>query len=703
MEIRPRSSDSSRYAVAVQLGGQNFFGLLTYDLLRPELGRSVVLLSAEAMQIALSDEQKKGLNTLGQLLNDTYRLDTESRMARAKSLVKMIAEGTVNYTGKAIVVHRFGAVPAVAIDTDLTHVLPNGEQIKIRLAAFPGINNQGSNLLLFPPGTPSTVHLLESLRLQMPLLFRRYFEDAAEILWSIQRKADLAKVLSWTKAIETGIGESVKTKLDVLLPEMALKRPAKKIVHKDMVAQSVREERPSIVLQAAYGRLLLLYFVNFLYGLIGIRPEKKYEEKLDSFVTDYGKYIPVSTILQAFEEDVDLHDLKAIRDNFESSIKSESPVALPEVPMANAKDTPEDQKKNDYWVRKVAEFSRFLAVLHKRGASEPEHKGYMNDPGYAKIFFSSVHLVPSGVEVLSALKATLPHPQSRAVLLSVQEPAGAGFKELISARLWLSDALLALVPREPRRYDGTKGGYGWIASESALALVTNRSLSFSLETGVVPEHVSNDFDKLDKDLLHWVDPHDAVNQLNRHFNNNVRGEYQITDPARPLDDRLQIQLQALVQVAILDRTNKLVRGFLDQFPPEMLANCFILQQARGVQSTWMAGLLKNSIKAGQTIGLDEKKRQEKAVQKFYSLFAAANARAIVINGTAYPLMYKQWNDPKSKRYNFYYWNLTNILKELRPSATGEEIDEWEKDLLTTARRRAEETLLKRQAASAAAS
>jgi hypothetical protein len=693
MEIKARPSNPSAYSVKVTSGAQSQFGLLTYDLLNPDLGRGVVLLRADAMMGELSVDQRNALETLTRLINDTEHLNAEGRMAQAKSLVRRIAAGEISYPGKSILVHRFGPVPALAIDTEQSTKLPDGQEVRLRLGLYIGSSSSASGRL-FPEGAPSKVHFLESLKIQTARIFHRYFEDAGEILWAIQHKADLAKALSWGKALETGLAESVKTKLDAVLPDVTAAGSGRKHYHEQASAQSLRTDHGNIVLHTAYARLLILYLINNLYELLGIRSEaQKYFDRLNSFARDLSKWFPPAFIESATENSEALHDLIKVRDGFDASIRAHSASDLPHA------------GSEIWWIKQVSGFARFLAILRKRGT--PEVNGASNlDPRFARVFFSSVHLVPSGIDVFNKMKASLADGRRKALLLSVQERPDAGFRELILARLWLSDAVLAVLPRTPQRLDGSSSAYHWIGKESALALLTDRHVSFALEKGTERERVRPDFEAIDDDLFPWADKKEATDRLIKHFDETVHGEYEVTDPARPLDDRLQDQLEALVQRALVDRTDKLMKGFLDQFPPDVLVNLPILQHARnGQQSPWMVHLLREAGRVKFSQADDERTRKEKAARKFARIYTAANERALVLGNRTYALMSNAWDKRKHHRYKVYFWQLPAILAELRPkngltesSEWEAELSEWENELVSWATARGEEALRRRRLA-----
>src|SRR6476620_5571790 len=105
MRITPRRSESSRYDVKVQIDtGQARYGILTYDLLAPERGRGMALLSADSFSSDLTRDQAEALNTLRRIINDSFMLNAEGRTARAKSTVRMLAAGEINYPYKGIAV-----------------------------------------------------------------------------------------------------------------------------------------------------------------------------------------------------------------------------------------------------------------------------------------------------------------------------------------------------------------------------------------------------------------------------------------------------------------------------------------------------------------------------------------------------------------------------------------------------------------------
>jgi hypothetical protein len=123
-EIAIHTSGSSRYKVTVTSQSKHF-GLLTYDLLRPDLERTMVLLRGDAIYGELSPNDRTRLDDLRELISDSERLDAQGRMASAKSLVRRIAARPAEHPGKAIAVDKFGPVPVMVVETDRTLKLPD--------------------------------------------------------------------------------------------------------------------------------------------------------------------------------------------------------------------------------------------------------------------------------------------------------------------------------------------------------------------------------------------------------------------------------------------------------------------------------------------------------------------------------------------------------------------------------------------------
>jgi hypothetical protein len=663
-QVKTNGEASSRYSVQVEISpGVQKFGLLTYDLLAPDRGRSLILLNAETSCPSLNAEETASLNTLRSLINDPETLNAKGRTAQAKSLVRKLHEGLLFYPGKAIAVHRFGPVPALAIETDTEHRLPNGNLLRLRFGLYVGSERKAGRERV-PAGCPSVVHFLESLKVQTTLIFRRYFQDVGEMLWAIQHKANLERALQWGKQAETVLAESVKSKLEEIL-EGRSKRGSEHHAHR-RVARELRNEQAVEILKAAYGRLLILYLLNHLYEMLGISSKtEQYRDELKSFGAEMSKVFRDDTLELAFSDDTTLNELSRIREAFDDSLNRNS---------AGPMDLVSSERN---WVRQTGGFARFLTVLRKHGTSIAEERAAVLDPRFAKIFFSSVHLVPSGAQVFNLLKAAMHGSKKPVRLLAVQEAPDAGFRELIQARLWLSDALIAIMPREPRRFEGTVGNYKWIGEEMALALMTRKTVSMARETGADPVRINADFEAVADSLFPWADKGEVVTRLAQHFADTVANEFTVTDLARPLDDRLKEQIDLLVDRALTRRTDKLVKGFLNQFPDSLLEHLEFLQLARhGAEASEMAEHLK---RANRVLPDPKGRFGKKAIQRFRSLFAAASSRAMFLNKVTYPLMKSE--KERKKKHSKYYWMLPAILQALRPWAGEEDLLQWEKELV----------------------
>ncbi len=500
----------------------------------------------------------------------------------------------------------------------------------------------------------------------------------------------MAKALRWGKHLEAGIGESIRSKLELLLVDGPDRVQEPKKFEARNLAKSLREERPNVLLQAAYARLLILYFLNCLYEMVGILPmSSKYQGDLNSFVEKNSHFFPKEVIENAFSDDVALNELEQIYQHFERCTR------------ANSTTVPPFPSSAIGWVEKISRFGRFLMVLRKRGASEPNDKAAISDPRIAKIFFSSVHLVPTSLHTLSRLKDRARAGRHSMVLLSVKEGTDADFKEIILGRMWLADSVLALLPRGPERFDGSVGGYSWIGKESALALMTDRQVSFAIEKGADTKAIEAGFSSIDDGIFEWADASEAAKLLRHQFGSKVHGVFELTDPDRPLDDRLEKQLDDLVRGTLIARTDKLMEGFLNQLAPEVLSQMDFLQSASsGVQKTWMASLLKMRDAERNKNRENGTEQKKKAEDRFLDLYRKAVTRGIILDGRKYFIMASDGNARGKHNYKNYYWRLPVILKKLRPWLDPKELSAWEDELVAWAVKRGREEIKKLQGAAA---
>jgi hypothetical protein len=638
--------------------------VLTYDLLAPARGRSTVLLPAALVKpyLNLTPQQVADIELLERTLEELRLLDARGRTAQAKCIVGRIARGEFHYPGKGVAVHRYGPVPVVVVDTDQTHELPDGTTVTLRLGLYVS-GHRGRRLNC----APSAVHFLESLKLETALLLRRYFEDAGEMLHAIQHRANLELTLTWAKSVEVVLAESVGSKLAEILDEVSRKNRHTKLTELEL-SRTLRESRTAEILQATYGRTLILYLLNQLYELLGIRDRSgDYRRKLETFESR-NESLYSHPLREVMALDATLADLVGIFSAYSTCIDSTFPVEMAPV------------RSEVSWVKHVAAFARFIAVLRKQAAPTTEERSKVFDPRFVKIFLSSNHSVPSAIEISRQLTNTLKDSAHWIQILRTQEPADVEFKELIQARIWISDAALAVLPRDPTRFEATVGNYRWIGKEIALALAMGKRVSFVQEVGADSQLIQADFTSIDNELFPWIGEPQGRNMLLGRYNEFTRGEFSINDPSRSLDERVRNQMVALERAVLLQRTESLVRGYLRQFPRSLLANLKYLRLAKtGVQASLMAGILKTADDAVPNPDEHAEEVPKKATGKFRYLFNAATSRAIVVGGDTYTIM----GVLKGKRGkpSVYSWELTALLRALRPWSSDSEIQRWERELL----------------------
>ena len=660
IESSPGCPNPFQVNVEVRGHGQ-ISGLLTREILNGLTTRSVLLLPEESVVGFLPRAEAEALNELREIATglDIKRL---GRVAVLKEIVVGLFRRQRHYPMECVLVHRYGPVPGILIETNAKSPLEPDAPLYLGIHLNFRDQEQPTKKLGF-----SSINLLHSLEYYPQILFQRYFEDVGAIFDSIGGRADLSRTLWWAKWIETIIAESVNSKLVTIFPK------SKRDGLQEQLARRRREEHPYQFLRAAYARYVCLHLVNILYECLGFWSSNKYRNHLLNFRAEYEAFFQYETISGAFSNDPALSDLERIFDALEDGLKGE-PTDKFQV----------DLSSRQTWVTQVCEFARFVWFLRTHGTPRKLDPSRTYDPTIANVFISSHHAVPVAKAVRKELWSKTSDgrdAQPEIQLMYVREAAGTPFLGAIKGRIWLSDGLIAVIPASTQKFDATSADYKWIGEEALAALSLNKELLFVVQRH--PQgtpHISRlmeEVKSLEGVIFGATNLEDLKRDLLDHVRNITNKTFLVSDEGS-IDEPLVDAFKIFSRQAYSNRTNQLVRGFLRQLSNSVFYRLRGLRQAVGTPEEIMTLLMKSS------------KHSRLPRITFKTLYDKARERRLIINGLPHYLMVavKQNKQNSTQGTARYAWNLTEILRKLRPFATEEEIQVWEDSLMEWADREA---------------
>jgi hypothetical protein len=398
-----------------------------------------------------------------------------------KSFVNVLIDNPQEFPHGGVAIHKFGPVPVFLLP-ERHPVQRDGQviqvQIGIHLNKYRSKQPEQRYLQLFSGSTPE---FLRSLRTDLALIFRRYFEDVAASLFDLEIDCGLLRVFEEAKLIEEIIGQSIQSKLKLAIPkdeDWQLYKKGKKKTRSEAGLDNdawnrceFYERNRDVLIQASYTRLTFLYLLNELYQYIGINSES------ESYLDDFRK-LRAFTDLQFGEGFLD--------DLIKSNPDLEQLQSILKAYGRNRIDLIANLDSQTYWVQRVLGFVRFLDSLRQEKIS----------PIQGRIFISHHHNVPSTQVFKRRIEDLIAKSFSHQIeILSVEEPElGERFVETIKAKIWQSDLLIGIIPADSTPIGSHEASnYLWIACEAEHALLLGKPVIFMIEAGVDNDKVLKDF------------------------------------------------------------------------------------------------------------------------------------------------------------------------------------------------------------------
>ena len=581
--------------------------VLTYRIDEEPEARALLLISHAS--VCESQADKDTFQALAE--HKRYHASNTGRYGAAKCLVNSIVKLAIPNAGVAV--HKFGPVP-VAILEEPREVEFNGRPIQCQVGVYPSVGSRNKSVR--PPGVTNKEEFLATLTLRLDVQMRRYLEDAGEHLFDIEYHSDLIGALSRSKACETVLGGSIQTKLDAICARS--RSPSHAAIRR--LQQEIREEYAVTLFRAKFGRNFTLFLLNELYEAIGIRKKGRYANELGKALQkgDEGGYFEKDSSLRYLKECYqDYNDARASRTVLEARVPSEGKL----------------------WVQRLVGFARFVGMLHWSAKSRD----------VTRVFVSYHHKVPVSEFILHHLRHL---GDDFLEVLSVRdEPATVGKEESIRAKIWLGDAVYAVIPKNSTAAgDDRPKGYSWIAKECYHALLLKRQVAFLEEEGTDRTEVASAFadanvERLAPSARRYV----TASELVAEYEKSVALVFRHASLPE-IDLALLESVQKFLHKLGFRRTVRLLRGWLCLFPPGTAKELLRANRVLRVPHT--------SAEAARAMWGPKAKGD-----KFTNLWRKAKARALVIRGVERPIIAKTAAGSRPK----YSGSLPSIVGQLLPS------------------------------------
>lgn len=636
--VRPGTRAEGAYKYYIDAGGRVLPAYLTYSLFPSESERRSVLLTLGSEDL-LSDEERAEFRQLTERIKES----AGGRMRAVKSVVNRIVEGQAAVPNVRVVAHKFGPVP-VYVPRRMLVVDSLGGPLPVMVGLYP----QDVPLTASPFGG-SKSEFVQSLTVGLGLMFRRYLEDVGEAMSDIENHLNHAEVFGRAKEIEVTFGESVVTKLQALIPSPeSLHRPASK--HERLVGEIFSEERYAI-LNAEYARLFALFFLNELYGHLGLGSRsEKYLAKLMNVAHRFDRLLGQGFASDAREFVPELRTLSGVLRDYRVGRYEE---------VAGEVRGPGEAAT---WVSRFVRFAGFISRLNLTKVS----------PVAGRIFISQAHSSESetlDVLIASHIKARF---GGRAEVLGVNRGSlDAGLAALLRSRIWLSDSVFALLTDDSR---GIDRGCEWVAAEARYGLLLGKRV-----VALVGEDVSAEaLEAWRAKLANGYDPEYLGIGGTRHTLPRADDlpaiELRRTEPMS-MDRATLISLEEEVWVAAQRRHDALLSGWLALFTRETrrtVGYINLLAKHPTTKRRLARQLLKhypdvyrNEAAAGKAIG---------------RAWAVASRRVLLLDGEPQTLIHLSGGSRKKPPME-YSGNLINVLRKLRPDLGPGALSYWTREVL----------------------
>lgn len=656
IEILPPKPSDSCYDYRVRSGGITLLNSrLTYELY-PESPNHRNLLLIKDTRGLLTEDQHREYDELVRHLEDSQK----TRFYAAKSVVNVIAEGSLKLRNVRVAIHRFGPVPVYVPPGRLPTVF-HGKKIEVSLAFYPRLKKSkktdGNRKEGMAEFFSSKKEFVTSLELKTGRVFERYFEDVAEYFYDIEFHLGLTDALEKAKHIERILAESVKSKLKVCIPSCEALQAFDRDKSKDSFEPSNQtscrffRDHTDLLFNASFARNYALYFLNELYRLVGI------SSRAEQYRTRFGeieKEFDDRTYNRYYEE-ATRHRLDEVGTLWRALVE------YPEgnIGLGNPGSVP-------LWVERFVGFAQFVADVRRLSIEKDL------TPETARVFLSYHHNVAVSEALRSKIETWSKNEMGGAVrVLHFNAPPGPNLRDGIRRTIWMTDSVHPIVPSN-LTHDSEKTGkdYKWIGIEAEHGLLCGKRPLFLIERGTDLQRIKDQFGQLTvEELLAPLATETIDRRLERLLNclgNHIHCDFSLfsTDPTQ-IDPQVSDALKRGVKEDLLMRCKNLILGFLGQLTPEAQRTMVRIQQLAKYPNTktkqWLAQKLFERYER-------EYRKQERAGKDVTNTWNQVRNRSLHIKGKNYTLMVQ----PKKGQYA---GDLTAIAKALLPSSWEDKAEE----------------------------
>ena len=493
-----------------------------------------------------------------------------------------------------------------------------------------------------------------SLKTDFPLIIRQYFEDLGEIIYDLENHAGLKRAFKLCKAAEDTIGGSIQSKLKYLPLGVDQDEESSKDPEALKVGREVYQRHKESAIIFHFARSLALLLINEIYAIIGLKDRSaEYVRQVNDLPKQVDVLEGAGTWTDLSEQRLpDLNDLNAILRGYRS-LNDE------EIRSINPKTE---------WVRRLAKLARFIVFLKQTRTA----------PNRARIFLSYHHDVVASDIVRRQIEATLKDLRPEVDALSVSEsPVTLRFEKLIKARIWLCDIFVGILPADTFTIGNQRDkNYLWIARETEHALLLGKPVIFLCEDELKDDMVASDFTNDHMGFLatnarpsgggQWTKRAERVWE---HYLESARGKFKLNGidaSAGSLDSRSKNFILEAAKTAVKERHDGLLEALQVQYSNDSWDT---IQRLHRLDPPIKEVAKKEIVKrlydsAPATFG-----NLQAAEAIFESAWKASQKRKLFFNGKEHAALVR----PK---HGFYSTNIKEIMRNLRPDFSEDQIQEW---------------------------
>lgn len=612
--IQPNENDNG-YKYEFIINGQKATGYLTYDLMG-NLKTRTLLLTTKSNII----KNKKVKRSFEALQDQIQLYKNRGAFYTAKGIVNSIYDKEFSIPNVSVAIHRFGPTP-VCIMPEIFELEFNGKKRQCQIGVYPYIKNSGKKSIY---GIEITkIEFLQSLKIRLDVILKRYLEDVAENFFDIENHSDLSAAIKKAKASETVLAESITTKIDLILS--TTKGYANQNFYKvTSLKNDLIKSYSETIFKVRYAKFYAYFFINELYKSTGFSSKdfKNKFRKLKKEEVDYNANITSDTDLILLRKAITNYETGKGRNIIEENLSSQT---------------------TTLWVRRFIQFASFMHYLKK------ENKG---NPHIAKIFLSNRFTKSNSQTIKIKLdKLISNYFSNRVQLLAVQEnSAGNYVNELVKSRIWLSNATYSAIP--DKNSDNDNSNFDWIAKEAIYSESLKNKLLFVLNKRQ-GDSLIDDFKEYLMKTENYLAPEardikKSKESIIKKINNKLHAKYDTESIDDELFDKSLIKdIDSLMELKVI----YIIEAWLNQFSDEVATTILDMNLK-----------LKYPSRIFKAVNLvfGKKMETDKAKRKFKRAWALIKKRKLIIDGKEYSLIISKGNASATT----YEQNLPRIIKAL---------------------------------------